>query len=362
MPRIRIQQIPAPLGALGFLLLLAGGFFLFQGQQSRQDTPPRIEAPEAAGWSSLYFTDPSDPAAESLRGGPDQALAEAVDAARYSVDVAIYHLDLWSMRDALLRAHGRGLDVRLVVESDNLLEPEVQRLADAGIPVVGDRREPLMHHKFIVVDRFEVWMGSMNLTTGSAYRDNNNLIRIRSGPVAEDFTREFEEMFVEDRFGALSQADTPYPRVTVEGVEVEVLFSPEDGVARRIIELLSGARNSIEFLAFSFTSDPIGEVLLERSRAGVTVRGVVDAGQVSAAGAEFARLRQAGLDVLLDGNEGLMHHKVFIVDDQAVVLGSYNFTRSAEEYNDEAVLIVHDAEIASRFLQEFERIYEQAGG
>lgn len=362
MPRIRVQQIPAPLGALGFLLLLAGGFFLFQGQQSRQDTPPRIEAPSATGWSSLYFTDPSGPAAETLRGGPDQALAEAMDAARYSVDVAIYHLDLWSMRDALLRAHGRGLDVRLVVESDNLLEPEVQRLADAGIPVVGDRRDPLMHHKFVVIDRFEVWTGSMNLTTGGAYRDNNNLIRIRSGPVAEDFTREFEEMFVEDRFGELSRADTPYPVVTIEGVEIEVLFSPEDGVARRIVELLSGARNSIEFLAFSFTSDPIGEVLLERSRAGVTVRGVVDAGQVSAAGAEFAGLRQAGLDVLLDGNEGLMHHKVFIVDDQAVVLGSYNFTRSAEEYNDEAVLIVHDAEIASRFLQEFERIYAQAGG
>lgn len=362
MPRIRAQQLAVPAGSLVFLLLLAGGYLLFQGQQVRRGAPPSIEAPRATGWYSLYFTDPSGPAAESLRGGPDQALAEAIDAARYSVDVAIYHLDLWSIRDALLRAHERGLEVRMVVESDNLLEPEVQRLADAGIPVVGDRRESLMHHKFVVIDRFEVWTGSMNLTIGSAYQDNNDLIRIRSGPVAEDFTREFEEMFVEDRFGQLSRADTPYPLVTVEGTEVEVLFSPDDGVARRIIDLLSGAQHTIEFLAFSFTSDPIGEVLLERSRAGVSVRGVVDAGQVSAAGAEFAGLRGAGLDVRLDGNEGYMHHKVLIVDGQVVLLGSYNFTRSAEEYNDEAVLIVHDPEVAGQFLQEFERIYGQAGG
>ena len=49
-----------------------------------------------------------------------------------------------------------------------------------------------------------------------------------------------------------------------------------------------------------------------------------------------------------------------IVDDQVVVLGSYNFTLSAEEENDENLLIVHDPEVAAAFLGEFGRVLQQA--
>jgi len=40
-----------------------------------------------------------------------------------------------------------------------------------------------------------------------------------------------------------------------------------------------------------------------------------------------------------------------------VVTGSYNFSRNAEEKNDENVLIFHSDEIAQQYLIEFERIY-----
>ena len=105
------------------------------------------------------------------------------------MDVAIYDLNLWSIRDALIAAHRRGVDVRMVTESDNMDEQEVQELKEAGIEVLGDRHESLMHDKFVVIDRLEVWTGSMNFTTGGAYLDNNNLIRLRSSKLAEDYTR-----------------------------------------------------------------------------------------------------------------------------------------------------------------------------
>jgi phosphatidylserine/phosphatidylglycerophosphate/cardiolipin synthase-like enzyme len=53
-----------------------------------------------------------------------------------------------------------------------------------------------------------------------------------------------------------------------------------------------------------------------------------------------------------------MHHKVIIIDGETVVLGSYNFSRSAEERNDENTLIIHNVDIANLFEDEFERIYE----
>ncbi|HIP88190.1 MAG TPA: DUF1669 domain-containing protein, partial [Anaerolineales bacterium] len=56
----------------------------------------------------------------------------------------------------------------------------------------------------------------------------------------------------------------------------------------------------------------------------------------------------------------IMHHKVFVVDDQTVVTGSFNFTLSAEEQNDENVLILHDAEVAAAYAEEFDRVLEVA--
>src|SRR5690349_7205501 len=193
----------------------------------------------------IYFTDPFNPNAGNHEGGPDVPLVQSVDQARVSVDVAAYSLSLVSLRDALLRARDRGVLVRIVMESDNMDSAVPQALIDAGSPIIGDRRAGLMHNKFIVIDRSEVWTGSMNFTTSGTYDDNNNLIHIRSTKVAEDYTVEFEEMYTDDFFGPDAVAETPNPRLTVDGMPLEVYFSPDDKVATRIVELLRGARESI---------------------------------------------------------------------------------------------------------------------
>ena len=116
---------------------------------------------------SAYFSDPENPVSSSYRGGPDEALADAIRDACVSVDMAIHFLDLWSIRDALIDTHRRGVTVRLVTESDYMDVPEIQELRAAGIPVLGDRREGRMHNKFVVIDRQEVWTGSLNLFIGT---------------------------------------------------------------------------------------------------------------------------------------------------------------------------------------------------
>jgi phosphatidylserine/phosphatidylglycerophosphate/cardiolipin synthase-like enzyme len=71
-------------------------------------------------------------------------------------------------------------------------------------------------------------------------------------------------------------------------------------------------------------------------------------------------LKNAGLDVRLDGNPRLMHHKLIIIDGKVVVTGSYNFSYNAEQNNDENTLIIHNQELAGEYLAEFQRIYSQA--
>jgi phosphatidylserine/phosphatidylglycerophosphate/cardiolipin synthase-like enzyme len=312
-------------------------------------------------WFELYFTDPANPFSSQGTGGVDGPLVEAIDSARLSIDVAAYSLTLNSVRNALLNAHDRGVTVRLVMESTNMDTSDVERLLEAGIPIIGDREDGLMHNKFMVIDKSEVWLGSMNFTDSGTYDDNNHLIRIFSTDMAENYAKEFEEMFTDDRFGENIAPETPHPSLTLNGTRVDTFFSPDDGVAGHIASLLRDAEESIFFLAFSFTSNEFGEIVRGQAEAGLSVQGVMDDEQISSnQGTEFDPFRQMGLDVRIDGNDGQMHHKVFIVDESVVVLGSYNFSRAAEERNDENILIIYNEAIAEQFMMEFQRVWRLA--
>jgi phosphatidylserine/phosphatidylglycerophosphate/cardiolipin synthase-like enzyme len=156
-------------------------------------------------------------------------------------------------------------------------------------------------------------------------------------------------------------AETPNPRVIIDGTPIDVYFSPDDHVQDSIIELINNAEVSIYFMAFSFTSDPIGNAIRVSAKEGVVVAGVMETDQIkSNIGTEFDPFSQAGLDVFSDGNDGLMHHKVMIIDESIVILGSYNFTNSAETKNDENLLVIYNEDIAAQFMDEFQRVYTQA--
>jgi len=312
-------------------------------------------------WFELYFTDPTNPIASQGTGGVDGPLVQSIDNARLSIDVAAYSISLNRVRFALIDAHNRGVTVRMVMESSNMDRSDPQALIEAGIPIIGDEQPGLMHDKFIVIDKSEVWLGSMNFTDSGTYEDNNNLMRVLSTKLAENYTTEFEEMFTDNLFGENVRAATPHPKLTIDNVDIKNYFSPDDGVLNVLAPLLNSAQESIYFLAFSFTSNELGDIVRKKAEAGLTVQGVMDEEQVKTnQGTEYDPFLQAGLDVRMDGIDGLMHHKVFIIDEKIVVLGSYNFSQSAEERNDENILIIYNEAFAQEFIKEFQRVYSQA--
>lgn len=62
-------------------------------------------------------------------------------------------------------------------------------------------------------------------------------------------------------------------------------------------------------------------------------------------------LGEAGIPVLVDRPPGLMHDKVMIIDGEAVVTGSFNYTYSAEHRNVENLLVIHDPALAAQYTQ-----------
>jgi phosphatidylserine/phosphatidylglycerophosphate/cardiolipin synthase-like enzyme len=296
---------------------------------------------------------------------PEDALTgllSSIENAKISIDLAMYNLNLTEVADALVSASKQGVQVRLVTDSSDIDGEAMQRLHDANIPIVERANgDGLMHDKFVVIDGKEVWTGSLNLTWSGLNEDNNNLVRIDSEKVAADYEAEFEEMFKDRRFGADSSSNTPYPKIIISGIPVEVYFAPEDHVESRLLGLIQDAKTSVDFLALTFTLNSMSDALIADANRGVQVRGVYEEGNaLTDTGSDYYTMRQAGLDVLLDGNAGLMHHKVMIIDHEIVVFGSYNFTSSAERRNDENLIIAVDADLAKQFEAEFERIYSIA--
>lgn len=54
-----------------------------------------------------------------------------------------------------------------------------------------------------------------------------------------------------------------------------------------------------------------------------------------------------------------MHHKFAIIDNEAVLTGSYNWTRSAANYNHENILITHDRDTVLAYCQEFDKLWKE---
>ncbi len=310
---------------------------------------------------SVYFTDPAIPFDDVTTGGIEDNLIWLIDHAQYTIDAAVFEFGLQNVADALIRAQQRGVQVRMVHDDEHTAEDEeMAQVIAAGIPATGDRREPYMHNKFFVFDRSIVWTGSTNITVNGMYRNNNNALAIVSEELAANYTAEFEEMF-NGQFGPSSPANTPFPGIPINSTMwVETYFSPEDLARDQIVSVVSEAQHSVHFMAFSFTSDEIGDAMMQRADAGVEVAGIFETRGANTQYSECPRMLNYGLDVRLDGNPRTMHHKVVIIDGAIVVTGSFNFSSNATNNNDENILIIHSPYVAARYEEEFNRRMAEA--
>jgi len=100
--------------------------------------------------------------------------------------------------------------------------------------------------------------------------------------------------------------------------------------------------------------------MLDRAAAGVEVGGVFEKTQTAGGYSEYERFRSAGLQVFLDGNPRNMHHKVIVIDGEIVVVGSFNFSDSADKSNDENLLIIYSRSVAAKFEEEYQRVLKAA--
>lgn len=141
---------------------------------------------------------------------------------------------------------------------------------------------------------------------------------------------------------------------------VEVAFSPDGGATEMVVKTITEARQSIRVAAYSFTSKPIAQALLEAHKRGIDVRIVVDKSNATARYTAATFLANQGVPVRVDYQYAIMHYKFIVVDGEAVETGSFNFTAAAQSHNAENVLVLHDSTVAQRYGQEWDRLWRES--
>lgn len=317
-------------------------------------------------FSNTYDGDSS--VAQKDENNPDKRFIKFVNETKKTLDICVFEIDSVDITQAIINAHNRGVRVRMVVDSETAEKAgSVKRLREAGVPVVDDGgRIAYMHNKFAVSDSSWVWTGSYNLTNNASWKHNDNVIKINSKYISENYIAEFEEMFVDHKFGRTSPNNIKHRTVHVSSDKtVTTLFAPEDDVIGAIVKELSKAKESIKFMGFSFTHDDLANVLMAKSKNGVQISGIFEYLGSGNASSAYGKLLNGNNNIKLyikkpAQAKALMHHKVFIIDGKVTITGSFNFSKNASVDNDENVLIINSTTVASDYSEEFGRVKDKS--
>ncbi|MGA7578888.1 MAG: phospholipase D family protein [Desulfobaccales bacterium] len=133
-----------------------------------------------------------------------------------------------------------------------------------------------------------------------------------------------------------------------------VYFSPQGGCTKAVVAAVDQARSSLHIEAYLFTSQPILKAVIAAQNRGVKVEVILDAGEARDQYSVLRNLLAARVPTWLDAAYQIAHNKIIIIDGETVITGSFNFTRSAEEYNAENLLVIRDPFLAARYEANFQ--------
>jgi cardiolipin synthase len=372
------------------VIIIAVGLWIAQDQETVQlGSPYSADDPRAPDYvSALVAADLSMGNSYVVLTNGDQTFAAMLDAIeratrRISFETYIYEEGEIGRRftTALTAAARRGVQVRLTIDSIGarfIAQETIEHLQKAGCivaqfnPAAWYQVEEVnyrTHRKILVVDGetgftggigvADYWMG--NAQDHEHWRDTQVMIR---GPVVRLLEAAFYENFAEEAGFVTPVLDEPPIDFTKSGQSVVVRSSPSGGssdLKRLYLLALAMARRSVDIASPYFVTDASTRwALQDATMRGVRVRILVEGDVTDAKPVKYASrhaydwLLALGVEIF-EYQPTMMHVKVMVVDDIWSMFGSANFDNRSLELNDELNVAVWSADLASRFLRDFEQ-------
>jgi phosphatidylserine/phosphatidylglycerophosphate/cardiolipin synthase-like enzyme len=288
-------------------------------------------------------------------------VVELIDGAKTSVDVSQFTFSVTEIADALVRAKGRGVTVRLAIDSaQNQPGSKATALAGQGIDVrfvsgkpAGSGPAGILHAKFMLVDGTTLLSGSNNWSsTGTTINEENALVfrGAAEHPVIQGFSCHFAAIWDSDHAGA-GACTNP-----------SVAFTPSTAPIKLLKQRIAAATTSVDVIMHHLTFTDLVKELTKAAKRGVRVRVLLNATtRAEHAGAAWNELAAAGgLLRYKQVNEAayqLLHHKLVVIDGRLMVNGSGNWSGSAFFNNFESYLVVDHPRVLQRMRELYHRLW-----
>lgn len=140
---------------------------------------------------------------------------------------------------------------------------------------------------------------------------------------------------------------------------VEAYFSPYEDIEGFVVDKLKGVGGSIRCSLYGITNSRITGALIDRVSRGVDIKLCLDKTQSAGKHSTHEELKKAGAEVVIKKTGVLEHNKFCVIDNKTVIMGSYNFSGSAQKQDNSIVVMSGCDPITEKFNKAFMRIYKR---
>lgn len=144
----------------------------------------------------------------------------------------------------------------------------------------------------------------------------------------------------------------------VKTPENRCYFSPGDDCENAIVSSIRNAKHSVKICVFTISENVISDAVVKAHKKGISVKIITDNDKLNDMGSDIRMLSKAGIRIRIDQSSSHMHHKFCVVDKEVLLTGSYNWTKSAADRNQENILVTEDPKMVKSYLSEFEKLWD----
>lgn len=189
----------------------------------------------------------------------------------------------------------------------------------------------------------------------------NQLDRAQRGELKARLANEAKKLAISnnDGVGAIRWLDSSYLLIERNSFRLhEVLFSPGQDIPENLGFYLSQAKKTIDICVYTISDEKLAKCLIAMHKKGIKVRIITDNHKMQDAGSQIKSMAREGISVKIDNSKYHMHNKFGIIDNRIIFTGSYNWTYTAQQHNQENLIITTNYTIVHKFMDEFAALWE----
>ncbi|MDX9779372.1 MAG: phospholipase D-like domain-containing protein [Patescibacteria group bacterium] len=326
----------------------------------------------------------------------EKIIAEALDEAQDSIDIAMYSFNIFALKRDLYRAHERGVNVNIILSQNKYKQHQMifdDLPQSIAITHVGsqddDYLSQYMHHKFIIVDKGtknqKLITGSVNLTEYQILFDPSYLFITSDPYIIQTYTEEFNRLSQgysgPDKL-ALNNYQPWAQHIDYQDSFLDIYFSPgfkENNINTKIAKLIAQAKEDIKIMAWQASDQNIAREIIKQAKQGLSISIIADDTNFADRYSIFPyllRVKQEyqldNLEIITDtwksldlyeeipnelvGNDffnSFFHHHALIIDHHLVLFGTNNWSNMGSKINDENIMISNNEYLVNNFEKVF---------